>query len=79
MRFEQMTIIQDGVPRYGANARTHTFIISHEPNLGGWLASWKNVNLHNGAAVRVEGEPFATRHQAEAACRRTLKNLLQKN
>lgn len=59
-----------------------SFVISYESRTGpgfrgqtGYVASWRSMARTNMGSVRIAGSPFATREEAESACKSTLDYL----
>jgi len=71
-----------GCDNYGATEGQFSFIIGHIKDMG-WVASYKDRFYQGGQSshfILNEGKrsidnPFKTRDQAEAACRRKMKEL----
>jgi hypothetical protein len=73
----------DGMEVWSASSDDFSFVISYETpdgpgfhGLAGYLASWRPLNLGS-LAIKVDGAPFATFAEAEAACNAMLRVLCE--
>ncbi len=66
------------VDAFAARTAKYSFLITYEPELGGWFTSWQD-QVNGGSASSTKEGPFKDRFAAEANCRRTLKQLERKN
>jgi hypothetical protein len=76
-----------GMVCYGAYASGYTFVITYDIELKVYAASWKNNKFRGPQSSNFIGENihpeaklpyFETMHEAEQACKATLKQLIQK-
>lgn len=66
-----------GLRLWGCYAEKRTWVIAYLPGEG-YRASYRHEDhLSSGQKIRVDGESFRSLQAAEAACRRTLKQLRQ--
>jgi hypothetical protein len=70
---------------WSAMSNDFSFVISYESRTGpgfrgqtGYVASWRSMGGTNMGSVRIAGSPFATRDEAESACKSTLDYLTGK-
>lgn len=88
MRFEPVNVPVSGMKAWVAQSCGYSFVITYEPLPGdakysGYTASWKNVAADmrpfgGQPSNRLDGGPWQTFVEAEAACRSTLKRLVNK-
>lgn len=91
MKFQQVLSPFDDMPLWASRSNGYSFVISYDPKTGagmdGWTgynASWKNLAADmepfgKQRANRIDGGPWQTFLEAELACKKTLKELRNKN
>lgn len=71
-------LLWEDLKTFGCIGKKYSFVIGVDKSER-WTASWEDHSVSPTHSVRLDGSPFKTRAQAEAACRRTLKELENKH